>query len=209
MYLSTVFCLVSTGNEYGVGTVEEDYNSIFAVDSISKIKNENKFLICLGMGVDRYHGVSDVSTLRAIAELTQTKAYLGCIQCLPYQKPSQYFREASEFTYKYMKNSISIVGSSILTSIEGKFGDQHWPGNNRTAGSKLFINPLMSIYWIFDNHGVYERIHKIFKLQWNSSCKTEFWQVRQAVMNARQKIMDGNDYIDKHEDYPATSDLKH
>ena len=204
-----IYICFAKGNECGVGTVEEDYNSIFALESIKSVDVKNKFLICLGMGVDRYHGVSDVSTLRAIAELTRSKSYLGCIQCLPYQKPCIYYREASEFTYQYMSNAISIVGSSILTSIQGKFGDEHWEGNYRTAGSKLFINPLMSIYWIFENHGVYQRIHKIFKEEWNNTCKTEFWQTKQAVIMARQKISETEDFIEKHENYPATDDLRH
>ena len=198
------------GNECGVGTVEEDYNSIFAVEAIKNKNVTQKMLICLGLGVDRYHGVSDVSTLRAIAELTQTSSYLGCIQCLPYQQPCIYYREASEFAYKFMQHSISIVGSSILTSIEGKFGDEHWKGNYRTNGSKLFINPLMSIYWIFDNHGVYERINKEFKDEWNN-CESGklFNEVRTAVKRARQKIKQGTDFIAKHENYPSTTDLKH
>lgn len=38
--------------------------------------------------------------------------------------------------------------ASILSAIEGHFGDYHmFP--ERTKGSTLFINPLMSIYWCF------------------------------------------------------------
>ena len=43
---------------------------------------------------------------------------------------------------------MSIVANSIASAIEGKFGDYH--ATNRTAGSRLFINPLMSLYWFFD-----------------------------------------------------------
>jgi len=194
------------GNECGIGTVEEDFNSIFAVEQIKNPNVKQKYLVCLGLGVDRYHGVSDVSSLRAIAELTTTKSYLGCVQCLPYSKPCIYYREASEFSYTFMQSTISIVGSSILTSIEGKFGNEHWPGNYRTKGSKLFINPLMSIYWIFDNHGVYERIHTEFKNEWKN-CGDLFNEVRSAVRTARSKIKQSEDFISKQEDYPATGDL--
>ena len=157
--------------------------------------------------MDRYHGCSDVSSLRAIAELTQTGSYLGCIHCLPWQKPCVYYREASEFTYQLMPRTISIVGTSILTSIEGQFGDKHWSGNDRTKGSKLFINPLMSIYWIFDNHGVYERIHDAFKKEYTASSSDNMNQVRAAVRKARATIESNGEMLAQHEDYPATDDL--
>ncbi len=67
--------------------------------------------------VDRYH---DVCTIRAIAELTESKSYLGCIQCLPYQKPCIYYREASVFSYKYMQHSISIFARRLNGVIKRK-----------------------------------------------------------------------------------------
>ena len=103
---------------------------------------------------------------------------------------------------------VSIVAASILTSIEGKFGDEHWKGNARTRGSKLFINPLMSMYWAFDNHGVYERIHPLFKQEWAKATDSAN-QIRRAVRNARSAIRESDDFIAKHEDYPFTTDLKH
>ena len=147
-----------------------------------------------------------MSSLRAIAELTQSNSYLGCIHCLPHQLPCVYYREASEFTYKFMSNSISIVGTSILTSIEGQFGNKHWKGNTRTMGSKLFINPLMSIYWIFDMHGVYERIHDAYKKEYAASTDS-INQVRSAVRVARMIIKNNGEMLEKHEDYPATDDM--
>merc|ERR1712126_142372 len=130
----------------------------------------------------------------------------GCIQCLPWQKPCVYYREASEFTYQRMPGSISIVGTSILTSIEGQFGNKHWRGNDRTKGSKLFINPLMGIYWIFDNHGVYERIHDEFKREYAASFDS-INDVRLAVRRARATIEKKGQMMTEHEDYPATEDL--
>jgi len=42
----------------------------------------------------------------------------------------------------------SIVNGSIVSAIEGHFGDYH--RNQRTQSSRLFINPLMSFLWAFD-----------------------------------------------------------
>ena len=55
-----------------------------------------------------------------------------------------------------MPSSISVVVSSILSSLSGRYGDHH--ATTRTEGSKLWINPLMSMYWCFDLPAVAERI---------------------------------------------------
>lgn len=54
-----------------------------------------------------------------------------------------------------MPDFISIVGSSIVSAGLGRFGDHH--STPRTHGSKLFINPLMSMYWAFELEGVARR----------------------------------------------------
>ena len=46
--------------------------------------------------------------------------------------------------------------TSILAAIEGQFGDHH--SVERTAGSKMYINPLMSMYWCFQLEAVARRI---------------------------------------------------
>ena len=46
--------------------------------------------------------------------------------------------------------------SSIISALEGRFGDFH--RNGRTLGSELFINPLMPFYWCFRLEAVAKRI---------------------------------------------------
>jgi hypothetical protein len=58
------------------------------------------------------------------------------------------FREAVEYTHDRMPDRQSIVNGSIVSALEGQFGDFH--RTDRTRTSKLFINPLMSMYWHFD-----------------------------------------------------------
>jgi hypothetical protein len=41
----------------------------------------------------------------------------------------------------------SIVNSSIVSAVNGWFGNRH--PTKRTEGSDLFINPLMALYWAF------------------------------------------------------------
>ena len=65
------------------------------------------------------------------------------------------YRQASESVRRSMSHHPSIVSSSILSAIAGHFGDHH--ESRRTEGSKLFINPLMSLYWCFRLEAVVQR----------------------------------------------------
>ena len=49
----------------------------------------------------------------------------------------------------------SVINSSIISAVEGYFGNYHL--TSKTEGSKLDINPLMSIYWFFDLVGLAEQ----------------------------------------------------
>jgi len=141
------------GDEAGLGTPQEDMSSIVAVNELNV---ERKMLACLGFGVDYFHGVSHAHFLEAVAELTRANGYLGMFSILEEMREAQLYREASEYVFKHMPHHISIVSSSILSAIEGKYGDHH--ATPRTQNSKLWINPLMPVYWCFKVSAVAERL---------------------------------------------------
>jgi len=141
------------GDESGLGTPQEDISSIIAVDQLPM---ERKLLACLGFGVDSFHGVCHAHFLEAVAELTRTHGYLGMFSILEEMPEVQLYRQASEAVFRSMPNQISIVSSSILSAIEGNYGDHH--ATPRTRNSKLWINPLMPVYWCFKLPQVAERI---------------------------------------------------
>ncbi len=141
------------GDEDGLGTPYEDMASIAAVH---ELQIERKMLACLGLGVDHYHGVSNYLTFEAIANLTQSKGFLGMFSLLEDMLEVQLYRGAAEYVFNRMQNDISIVSSSILSALAGQYGDHH--ATPRTNGSKLWINPLMSVYWCFYLDSVAERI---------------------------------------------------
>ena len=60
-----------------------------------------------------------------------------------------------EYVLARTESQPSIVLTSILSALEGRFGDHH--RTDRTAGSELFINPLMAIYFGFDLAAVARR----------------------------------------------------
>jgi hypothetical protein len=131
----------------------EDIASIAAV---SKSAVPRRFMACLGFGVDHFHGVSNDLSLEAISELTRKGGFLGAVSLLQSMPEAEKFREAAMYVFSRMPNSISVVVSSILSSLSGFYGDHH--ATDRTIGSRLWINPLMSMYWCFDLPAVAERI---------------------------------------------------
>jgi hypothetical protein len=140
------------GDEADLGTPEEDMASLGAVSQLSGI---NKYMLCLGFGVDAFHGVCHAQVLEAIADLTQQGAYLGAWSLTPEMPSVQLYLEATEYVSERMPTHPSIVSNSVLDGILGRFGDVH--RTERTRGTELFINPLMGLYWAFDVDAVAKR----------------------------------------------------
>lgn len=139
------------GDEAGLGTPEEDAASICAVHALAV---PMKLLVCVGFGVDAYHGVSHADVLEATADLATSRDYLGAWSLLPGTPEVEAYRGAVEFAFRGSARP-SIVNASILSAIDGRFGDHH--ATERTRGSELFINPLMSLCWAFRLDGVARR----------------------------------------------------
>jgi hypothetical protein len=140
------------GDEPGLGTPFEDMASLAAAHMIEL---PVKLLINLGFGVDTFHGVCHAYVLEAVADLTTRGAFLGAFSLLPEMPEFQAFAEAVEYICRNMPDHESIVATSIVAAGQGRFGDYH--ATRRTSGSRLFINPLMSMYWCFDLDGVARR----------------------------------------------------
>jgi hypothetical protein len=130
------------GDEIGLGTPHEDVTSIAAVDELNL---ERKFLVCLGFGIER--GISHAHFLENVADLIKKGGFLGTFSLLQEMPEVQKYRDASEYVFQQMPEKVSIISSSILSALAGNYGDYHV--TPRTQGSKLWINPLMSLYWCF------------------------------------------------------------
>ena len=166
------------GDEDGLGTPGEDFTSLAAV---SRLNVPRKMLLCLGFGVDHYHGVSNDLSLQAISQLTQSNDFLGSTSILPSMPEAQLYKAAAKHVFQAMPEDISIVSTSIISALDGHYGNHHT--NPRTRGSKLWINPLMSIYWFFDLDGVSNR-----NLILDSLLLTEtFMQVVRIITHQRQR----------------------
>jgi hypothetical protein len=141
------------GDEIGLGTPTEDIASIIAVN---ELQVERTILGCLGFGVDFFHGVCHAHFLEAVAELMRNQGYLGMFSIVKEMPEVELYISAAKYVFESMPRNISIVSSSIISAIEGNYGDHHF--TPRTMNSKLWINPLMPVYWFFKLRKVAERI---------------------------------------------------
>jgi hypothetical protein len=141
------------GDEAGLGTPEEDIASIAAVDELAVAR---KYLVCLGFGVDAFHGVCHAHALEAVAELTREGAFLGALSLTREMPEVRRYIEACQAVCDAMPDCPSIVCASILSALDGQYGDHH--STARTRGSTLWINPLMALYWCFRLGAVARRV---------------------------------------------------
>lgn len=141
------------GDEVGLGTPEEDIASLAAVHGLTLPR---KLLVCLGFGIDRFHGVCHAHFLQSVAELTRTGNFLGAWSLTAEMPEVLRYHEATLAVIQAMRQYPSIVCTSILSAIAGQFGDYHV--TERTRGSQLFINPLMTLYWAFRLDAVARRL---------------------------------------------------
>ncbi len=141
------------GDEAGLGTPQEDIASLLAADKVAGV--DQKLLACIGFGIDTFHGICHAHFLENVASLIKEDGYLGAWSLTQDMEEFRFYEEASAFVLARMRNNPSIVQTSIIAAAIGCFGDHH--STNRTEGSRLFINPLMSIYWGFELQHVARR----------------------------------------------------
>jgi hypothetical protein len=131
------------GDESGLGTPQEDMATLFAANTVK------------GFGIDAFHGVYHAHFLENAAALTADNAFLGSWSLMHQMQEFALYRELCESAASRMPRQPSIVNGSIISAVNGLFGNHH--ATKRTEGSELFINPLMAFYWAFQLEGVARR----------------------------------------------------
>lgn len=138
--------ILMRGDEAGLGTPAEDMVSLGSVHALAGI--ETKLVCCVGFGIDAFHGVCHAHFLENVAALAKEGGYLGAQALLASMPEVSAYLEAVRHAEALCPRHPSIVNGSIASAIEGEFGDHQ--RTERTKGSELFINPLMSLMWTFD-----------------------------------------------------------
>jgi hypothetical protein len=140
------------GDEAGLGTPHEDVATLLALEAVDL----PRFLVCLGFGVDAFHGVCHAQFLENTAALSKVGAFLGTFSLLAQQEEGRAYLDLVRFASDQEPTTQSIVNTSVAAAVEGHFGDHH--PTERTRGSELFINPLMAIHWCYELAAVVERV---------------------------------------------------
>ena len=141
--------ILMRGDEEGLGTPHEDVASLAAVDELTI---PDKFLVCVGFGVDAFHGVCHAHVLEAVAATIRVDGFLGAQSLLARMPEVRRYRDAVNYLVEQMPQFPSIVCTSVCAAIEGEYGDHH--RTDRTRGSVLWINPLMGMMWGFELEAV-------------------------------------------------------
>jgi hypothetical protein len=160
------------GDEQNLGTPAEDMTSLAAV---AFLKIPLRIVACIGFGIDTFHGVCHANWLENAARLNAEEALLGATALLKSMPEAQLYIKAVEACEAGPLPQPSIVNASITSAIEGHFGDYH--RGPRTRDSALFINPLMTLLWVFDLDAVARHNLYLTRL-----ANTEtIWDVHRAI----------------------------
>ncbi len=166
------------GDEAQTGTMVEDVVSLCAVNQLNGIPT--KLIACVGFGVER--DLTYTHILANIAALAREGGFLGT--CSLTNRMAEYapYESACRHAWDQPAQTHSIINASIISAVIGEYGNFHLtPG---TAGSRLWISPLMPIYWFFDFQAVAER-HEYLGLY----CQTEsFGDAFSVTMHARASL---------------------
>lgn len=133
--------LLMRGDEAGLGTPEEDMATLAAIAPLAV----RKLALCVGFGVDAYHGVCHAHFLENLARIDRGGGYLGAFSFDRGSPEGTAFLSAVSHAQAATPGRPSIVNGSIAAALEGRFGDAQF--TSRTATSELFINPLMTLYF--------------------------------------------------------------
>lgn len=138
-----------SGCENEIGGYLEDMLTIYGAD-----RSGIESILCnITIGYDRYTGISDCSTFRAIAELTELQGFLGNFALQNEMEEIQLFYEACEFVEEKMPR-LNIPAKFLKNSLLGNFGNlEIFPDVKKT-----FVNPFMTQVFFFELKVVLRRI---------------------------------------------------
>ncbi|MFC8721962.1 DUF1152 domain-containing protein [Kitasatospora sp. NPDC057198] len=131
------------GDEAGLGTPEEDMASLAAVAGMPEVPH--RLVAALGFGIDAYHGVNHSLVLENLAALHRDGGYLGAFSIPDGSPEAAHYLDAVAHARDECPEHPSIVQGSIAAALRGEFGDVRF--TERTRGSTLFVNPLMTLYF--------------------------------------------------------------
>ncbi len=140
------------GDEQGAGTLLEDTISLLAADALDV---RVRLLATIGFGTEVEEAVSHHNALMNIAALTKAGAFYGCCALTPQMPAFQQYEAACRYVWEQPGHQKSHISTRIIPAVNGESGDFHlYPDDRRV---RIYVSPLMSLYWFFDAAGVLRR----------------------------------------------------
>lgn len=139
------------GDEAEMGTVIEDSISLCAVSQLTEVPL--RLVACLGFGSER--DISYAHVLENISALAESEGFLGSCSLLRQMPTYQDYESAVMYVQNKPYQEPSVINSSVISAVQGRYGDYHL--TDKTQGSRLWISPLMSIYWFFEMSAIAKR----------------------------------------------------
>lgn len=153
-----VDCL-KRGDEARIGTAIEDALTLSSVSQLQDVPLRR--IACIGFGVERE--VTHAHILQNIADLTAAGGWRGSCALAPGMEAYRGYEDAIRWVNEIPFQDPSVINASVISAAQGHFGNYHL--TQKTAGSTLWINPLMSLYWFFELAAVAERNLFVSQLQ--------------------------------------------
>ena len=142
---------IARGDEQGPGSMLEDTISLLAIEGLSV---PVKILASIGFGTEVEEGVDHYAALENMAGIIKAGGFYGSCSLTPNMKAFALYESACRHAWEGNNRALSHISTRIIPAVHGEFGDFRMYTEERT---KVFISPLMSIYWFYDAKVVLER----------------------------------------------------
>lgn len=167
------------GDEATLGTVIDDAVTLAAVSQLEEVPV--RLLSCLGFGAEQE--ITHAHAFENIAALSESGGFLGSCSLVRQMEPYQAYEDAVLYAQAKRFQDPSVISSSIVSAVQGHYGDYHL--TEKTKGRRLWISPLMPIYWFFDAMAVAERNLFLSQLQWTQS----YGEAAQVLAHVRRSLV--------------------
>jgi hypothetical protein len=162
------------GDEAEIATLLEDSVSLLAVNELKSVTL--KLIACLGFGAERDMNYAQI--FENMAKINELGGFLGSCSLTRQMEVYQTYEEAVIYAHEQPFQDPSVINASVVSAVRGHFGNHHL--TEKTRGSRLWISPLMPIYWFFDLPIVARRNMLYSALRWTDTLMQAYKGLLQA-----------------------------
>ena len=137
---------LARGNEQGPGSMLEDSITLVATASLDIPR---KLLACIGFGTEVEEHLDHYATLENMSAIAKGGGFYGSCSLTKEMPVFEKYESACRHAWEGENRAKSHISTRIIPAVHGESGDYHMY-EDRDHRTRLFISPLMGIYWFFD-----------------------------------------------------------